>query len=87
VDLALSAEHSALRATVRRWVEDVVVPTDQPDAAVAAIVAALLADPRDAVIETKALLLGARGNDVKEQLAAERQAQARRIRDLAGAGE
>jgi hypothetical protein len=38
-------------------------------------------------VETKALLVGARGQSRDEQLAAERQAQARRLRDLAGLGE
>lgn len=48
---------------------------------------ALLAAPRDATIETKALLLGASGRTYDEQRAAERAAQARRLRDLAGLGD
>jgi hypothetical protein len=51
------------------------------------LAAALLAAPRDAVIETKALLRGAQGRDYEAQRAAERAAQARRLRDLAGVGE
>ena len=51
------------------------------------LAAALLAAPRDAVIETKALLRGAQGRDYDDQRAAERAAQARRLRDLAGLGE
>ncbi|MFL6240805.1 MAG: enoyl-CoA hydratase/isomerase family protein [Actinomycetes bacterium] len=80
-----------------RWVQaaeaaslglaELVVPNDQLDAAAEDLVAAILAAPRDAVVETKALLLKARANTAGEQLAAERQAQARRLRDLAGAGE
>jgi enoyl-CoA hydratase/carnithine racemase len=80
-----------------RWVDaeearalrlaELVVPNDQLDAAVDDLVAAILAAPRDAVVETKALLLGAHTRARGEQLAAERQAQARRLRDLAGAGE
>jgi enoyl-CoA hydratase/carnithine racemase len=66
---------------------NLVVPGDQLDAAVADLVAALLAAPRDAVVETKALLLGARDRTTAERLAAERQAQLRRLRDLAGLGE
>ncbi|MEK8170299.1 enoyl-CoA hydratase/isomerase family protein [Streptomyces sp. M19] len=41
----------------------------------------------DAVVETKALLAGAAGRTYDEQRAAERAAQARRLRDLTGAGE
>ncbi len=43
--------------------------------------------PRDAVIETKALLRGAPGRTYDEQRGAERAAQARRLRDLAYLGE
>ena len=80
-----------------RWVDaveaqalglaELVVPNEQLDGAVADLVAALLAAPRDAVVETKALLLGARTRAHGEQLVAERQAQARRLRDLAGVGD
>ena len=62
---------------------NLVVPRDELDGAVADLVAALLAPPRAAVAETKALLLGAALRDPAEQLLAERQAQLRRIRDLA----
>ncbi|MFG3025769.1 enoyl-CoA hydratase/isomerase family protein [Streptomyces sp. NPDC048254] len=63
------------------------VPGAELDAAVRDLAAALLAAPRDAVVETKALLRGAGGRTYEEQRAAERQAQARRLRDLAGVGE
>ncbi|GFE17743.1 enoyl-CoA hydratase [Streptomyces glebosus] len=63
------------------------VPGDQLDATVADLAAALTAAPRDAVIETKALLAGAAGRTYEEQRRAERAAQARRLRDLAGVGE
>lgn len=65
----------------------IVVPRDQLDAAVDDLAAALLAVPRDAAVETKALLSGARLRSLDEQRAAERQAQLRRLRDLAGIGE
>ena len=68
-------------------VANVVVPGDQLDATTADLVAALLAAPRDAAIETKALLRGARLRTLEEQRAAERAAQLRRLRDLAGLGE
>ncbi|WP_446041658.1 enoyl-CoA hydratase/isomerase family protein [Streptomyces sp. SID1121] len=68
----------------RTGLANLVVGTDELDAAVKDLAAALLAAPRDAVIETKALLAGAAGRTFDEQRAAERAAQARRLRDLAG---
>lgn len=65
----------------------VTVAGQELDAAVADLVAALLATPRDAAVETKALLLAAAASSDEEQLAAERAAQARRLRDLSGLGE
>jgi enoyl-CoA hydratase/carnithine racemase len=65
----------------------VVVPRDELDATVDDLVAALLAPPRAAVNETKALLAGAAGRDQAAQQAAEREAQRRRLLDLAGLGE
>lgn len=66
---------------------NLVVPGDQLDAAAQDLAAALLAAPRDAVIETKALLQGAAGRSYEDQRHAERAAQARRLRDLAGIGD
>ncbi|MFG2298159.1 enoyl-CoA hydratase/isomerase family protein [Streptomyces sp. NPDC048603] len=60
------------------------VPGAELDSAVRDLAAALLAAPREAVIETKALLRGAAGRGYDEQRTAERAAQARRLRDLAG---
>jgi enoyl-CoA hydratase/carnithine racemase len=57
------------------------------DGAVADLTAAVLAAPRDAVVEIKALIAGAAGRTFPEQEAAERAAQVRRLRDLAGLGE
>ncbi|MFE4669136.1 enoyl-CoA hydratase/isomerase family protein [Streptomyces sp. NPDC056716] len=71
----------------RTGLANLAVPTDQLDAAVQDLTAALLAAPRDAVIETKALLWGAQERSYEDQRAAERQAQGRRFRDLAGLGE
>lgn len=68
----------------RTGLANLVVPADELDGAVRDLAAALLAAPRDAVIETKALLRGAAGRGFDEQRAAERAAQARRLRDLAG---
>ncbi|MCB5907313.1 enoyl-CoA hydratase/isomerase family protein [Streptomyces pinistramenti] len=66
---------------------NLVVPGDELDAAVSDLASALIAAPRDAVIETKALLAGAVGRSFDEQRTAERAAQGRRLRDLAGVGE
>src|SRR5688500_11787831 len=63
------------------------VPVGQLDDAVRDLGAALLAAPRDAVVETKALLQGVSGRTYEEQRAAERSAQGRRLRDLAGVGD
>ncbi|MFI6050063.1 enoyl-CoA hydratase/isomerase family protein [Streptomyces violascens] len=60
------------------------VPVEELDSAVRDLAGALLAAPRDAVVETKALLRGAGGRGYEEQRVAERAAQARRLRDLAG---
>jgi enoyl-CoA hydratase/carnithine racemase len=72
---------------VRTGLANLAVPRAELDAAVDDLTAALLAAPRDAVVETKALLRGAGTRDYDTQRAAERAAQARRLRDLAGAGE
>lgn len=66
---------------------NLVVSGTELDAAVADLCAALLAHPRAAVTEIKALLAGAAGRSYPEQEAAERAAQVRRLADLAGAGE
>jgi enoyl-CoA hydratase/carnithine racemase len=69
---------------------NLVVPAAELDAAIADLTAAVLAGDRDAVIEIKALLAGAAGRSYPEQARAEREAQARRLRDLAdpaGSGE
>ncbi|MFD9726117.1 enoyl-CoA hydratase/isomerase family protein [Streptomyces sp. NPDC059072] len=63
---------------------NLVVPADELDAAVQDLATALLAPPRDAVIETKGLLRDAQSRPYDDQRAAERAAQARRLRDLAG---
>jgi enoyl-CoA hydratase/carnithine racemase len=66
---------------------NLVVPGGDLDAAVHDLAAALLAAPRDALIETKALLRDASSRAYDDQRAAERAAQGRRLRDLAGVAE
>jgi enoyl-CoA hydratase/carnithine racemase len=72
---------------LRTGLANLVVPAQELDAAVADLTAGLLANDRDAVVEIKALLAGAAGRSPAQRLAAEREAQVRRIRDLAGSGE
>ncbi|MGH3327658.1 MAG: enoyl-CoA hydratase/isomerase family protein [Streptomycetales bacterium] len=72
---------------LRLGLAELVVPRDELDDSTGDLAAALLAPPRDAVVETKALLQGAAACGHDQQRAAERQAQARRIRDLAGLGD
>jgi enoyl-CoA hydratase/carnithine racemase len=66
---------------------NLVVPGAELDGAVADLTAAVLAGDRDTVIEIKALLAGAAGRSYPEQERAEREAQYRRLRALAGLGE
>jgi enoyl-CoA hydratase/carnithine racemase len=61
-----------------------VVPADELGTAVDQLVSGVLASPREAVIETKALLVGAARRTPEEQWKAEREAQARVLRDKAG---
>lgn len=68
----------------RTGLANLVVKGTELDEAVADLAAAVLAAPRDAVVETKALLAGAVTRTDEEQRAAERDAQGRRLRDLAG---
>jgi enoyl-CoA hydratase/carnithine racemase len=93
VDLVGYARAADICLTVRRVDADEalriglasrVVPNDQLDAAVQDTVDALLAVDRNAAAETKALLQRAHGRSQDDQQAAERQAQYRRLRALAG---
>jgi enoyl-CoA hydratase/carnithine racemase len=68
----------------RMGLANLVVPGAELDAGVRDLVAALLVTPRDALIEIKALLRDAPARSYEEQRTAERAAQARRLRDLAG---
>jgi len=80
-----------------RWVDatesariglaNLVVPAAELVPAVTDLTAAVLAGPRDAVVEIKALLAGALDRSPAAQRRAEREAQTRRIRDLAGLGD
>lgn len=66
---------------------NLVVPAPELDAATRDLIAAILSHHRDAVVEIKALLAAASGRSAADQARFEREAQVRRIRDLAGLGE
>ncbi|HEU0130006.1 MAG TPA: enoyl-CoA hydratase/isomerase family protein [Mycobacteriales bacterium] len=87
LEICVTGRRVGADEAVRIGLATVAVPDGELEAAVSDLVAALLAAPRDAAVETKALLLGARTRGLAEQRAAEREAQLRRLRDLAGIGE
>lgn len=71
----------------RMGLATVVVPAAELDSAVGDLTAAVLAGDRNAIIEIKALIAGAAGRSPSDQQRAEREAQTRRLGDLAGQGE
>jgi enoyl-CoA hydratase/carnithine racemase len=87
--LEICATGRAVRAAEaeRIGLVNLVVPAADLASAAGDLAAALLDAPRDAVIETKALLRSAAELDFAAQCAAERAAQLRRLRDLVGGGE
>ena len=87
LELCLTGRRVGAAEAARWGLANLVVGADELDGAVADLVAALLAPPRGAVVETKALLRAAGGRDQAGQEAAERAAQTRRLRDLAGVGD
>ncbi|MYY08519.1 enoyl-CoA hydratase/isomerase family protein [Streptomyces sp. SID4919] len=87
LEICVTGRYVQAAEAERIGLANLVVPPDQLDAATSDLAAALLGAPRDAVIETKALLQGANHRGYEEQRAAERAAQARRLRDLAGLGD
>jgi enoyl-CoA hydratase/carnithine racemase len=87
LEICVTGRRVAASEAVAIGLANVAVPEAELEGTVADLVAALLAAPRDAVVETKALLLGARTRTLADQRAAEREAQLRRLRDLAGLGE
>ncbi|EKX61066.1 enoyl-CoA hydratase/isomerase family protein [Streptomyces ipomoeae] len=87
LEICLTGRFVQAEEAERIGLANLAVPADQLDDAVRDLTAALVAAPRDAVIETKGLLRGVEGRSYEEQRAAERAAQARRLRDLAGVAE
>ena len=87
LEICVTGRFVTAEEAVSTGLANLAVPADQLDGAVKDLASAILAAPRDAVIETKALIRGAQGRSYDDQRAAERAAQARRLRDLAGLGE
>jgi enoyl-CoA hydratase/carnithine racemase len=87
LEMCVTGRFVQAEEAVATGLANIAVSRGQLDDAVRDLASALLAAPRDAVIETKALLRGAQERSYEEQRAAERAAQARRLRDLAGVGE
>ncbi|MEV0690180.1 enoyl-CoA hydratase/isomerase family protein [Streptomyces sp. NPDC050388] len=87
LEICVTGRFVTAEEAVSTGLANLAVPGDELDSAVRDLAAALLAAPRDAVIETKALLSGAQERTYEEQRIAERAAQGRRLRDLAGLGE
>jgi enoyl-CoA hydratase/carnithine racemase len=83
-DICLTGRRVGAEEALRIGLVARVVPNDELDASVEQTVAALLAVNRDAAAETKALLQRAAAGTQDEQEAAERDAQYRRLRALAG---
>lgn len=83
-EICLTARAVGAEEALRIGLASAVVPRSELDAAVERTVAALLAVDRDAQAETKALLLAAARRSQDEQQAAERAAQYRCLRSLAG---
>jgi enoyl-CoA hydratase/carnithine racemase len=87
LEICVTGRYVGAEEAVHAGLANLAVPLEQLDATARDLTSALLAAPRDAVVETKALLRGARERTYEQQRAAEREAQARRLRDLAGVGE
>ncbi|MFB7945273.1 enoyl-CoA hydratase/isomerase family protein [Kitasatospora phosalacinea] len=84
LEICATGRRVAAEEAVATGLANLAVPAADLHAAAADLAAALLAAPRSAVIETKALLRGAADRTYDQQRAAERESQARRLRDLAG---
>lgn len=82
LEMCLTGRRVGAEEALRLGLATVVVPRAQLEAATDDLVAALLAAPRSAAVETKALLLGAAGRRREDQLAAEREAQVRLLHEL-----
>lgn len=84
LEICATARYVEADEARRLGIATIVVPRADLDATTADLVEAVLATSAGAVRETKALLQGADGRDLEQQRLAERQAQLRRFRELAG---
>ncbi|SDJ21128.1 Enoyl-CoA hydratase/carnithine racemase [Frankineae bacterium MT45] len=82
-EICLTGRRVGAEESERIGLASVLVQPEEVEATLAQTVGALLAVNRDAAIETKALLLGAGDRTQTEQEIAEREAQYRRLRELA----
>ncbi|HLU32434.1 MAG TPA: enoyl-CoA hydratase/isomerase family protein [Natronosporangium sp.] len=87
LEICLTGRRLAASEALQLGLANLVVPAAELDAAVDDLIAAVLVADRDAVIEIKGLLTGAAVRSYPEQARAEREAQVRRLRELAGLGE
>jgi enoyl-CoA hydratase/carnithine racemase len=87
LEICVTGRRLAAAEAARLGLATLVVPRAELDAAVLDLTGAILASDRDAVVEIKALLAGAARRTPVDQLRAEREAQTRRLRALAGMGE
>lgn len=85
LEICVTGRRIAADEAARIGLATAVVPRADLDVAVNDLAAAVLAADRDAVAEIKALLAGATGRSYAEQDRAEREAQTRRLRELATA--
>ncbi|MER5440047.1 enoyl-CoA hydratase/isomerase family protein [Streptomyces sp. NPDC002790] len=87
LEICVTGRYVHADEAVRSGLANVSVPAGELADATQDLVAALVAAPRDAVIETKALLQGAADRTLDAQRTAERASQSRRLRALAGIGD
>jgi enoyl-CoA hydratase/carnithine racemase len=84
LEICLTGRRIGAEEAERIGLATAVVPTDELAATVTDLAAAVLTADRSAVAEIKALLAGAVNRTYPEQDRAEREAQTRRLRDIAG---
>ena len=87
MELCLTGRTVSGEESGRLGLATVTVPTEEVDDTAEDLALAVLSVPREAAVETKALLLQAGVNDDSTQLAAERAAQLRLIRSRVGMAE
>jgi enoyl-CoA hydratase/carnithine racemase len=87
LEICLTGRRIAADEAERIGLATAVVPGDQLEATAHDLAAATLAADPGAVTEIKALIAGATGRTYADQDRAEREAQTRRLRELAGMGE